>query len=294
MSSISRFAIRRLSYPLVFGGCAAFMVWALYAGMPYWPTSPLVAAVGLLAIAALEHLQPFRQAWLEDHQDTQTDLLHLLVNLSVIQFTAEIVAKLGDAVPASMRLFPTESPLWLQLLLVVVVLDLSLYSMHRISHQVPWLWRFHMVHHSAERLYWMNGERRHPLHAAFMAGPGLVVLLASGAPAAVVATWFGILSVHLAFQHSNLDYRVGWLRHVFGVAEIHRWHHKRDFEDAQVNFGEFLMVWDRLFGTFYDSAGKLGEAEVGLHERGFPQGYLEQLVVPFGKATLPQINRDDT
>ncbi|WP_262377587.1 sterol desaturase family protein [Pseudomonas veronii] len=60
-----------------------------------------------------------------------------------------------------------------------------------------------------------------------------------------------------------------------------------------MNFGEFLMVWDRLFGTFYDSAGKLG-AEVGLHEQGFPQGYLEQLVVPFGKATLPQINRDDT
>ena len=104
----------------------------------------------------------------------------------------------------------------------------------------------------------------------------------------MVATWFGILSVHLAFQHSNLDYRVGWLRHVFGVAEIHRWHHKRDFEDAQVNFGEFLMVWDRLFGTFYDSAGKLGEAEVGLHEQGFPQVYLEQLVVPFGKATLPK------
>ena len=96
MSSISRFAIRWLSYPLVFGGCTAFMVWALYAGMPYWPTSPLVAAVGLLAIAALEHLLPFRQEWLEDHQDTQTDLLHLLVNLSVIQFTAEILLYISN------------------------------------------------------------------------------------------------------------------------------------------------------------------------------------------------------
>ncbi|WLH26033.1 sterol desaturase family protein [Pseudomonas sp. FP215] len=98
-----------------------------------------------------------------------------------------------------------------------------------------------------------------------------MVLLASGAPSAIVATGFGILTVHLAFQHSNLDYRVGWLRHFLGVAEIHRWHHKRDFEDAQVNFGEFLMVWDRLFGTFYDSSGELGEAEVGLHERDYPK-----------------------
>lgn len=257
-------------------------------GVPYWPTTPVVAAVGLLSVAGLERIQPFREAWLEDHQDTATDLLHMLVNLSVIQFTAEILARLGDAVPATVRLFPVESPLWLQLLLVAAVLDLSLYAMHRISHHVPWLWRFHMIHHSAERLYWINGERRHPLHAALMAGPGLVILLASGAPSAVVATWFGILTVHLAFQHANLDYRLGWLRHIIGVAEIHRWHHKRDFADAQVNFGEFLMVWDRLFGTFYDSAGKLGEAEVGLHEKDYPKDYLGQLTEPFGRDLTSQ------
>ncbi len=86
----------------------------------------LAAAIGLLSIAGLERIQPFREAWLEDHQDTATDLLHMLVNLSVIQFTAEILAKLGDAVPASVRLFPIESPLWLQLLLVAAVLDLGL------------------------------------------------------------------------------------------------------------------------------------------------------------------------
>ena len=281
MPSFLQLALRWVSYPLVFGGSATFMIWTLYTGVPYWPTTPLVAAVGLLLIAGLERIQPFREAWLEDHQDTATDLLHMLVNLSVIQFTAGVLVELGDAVPASVRLFPNKSPLWLQLLLVIAVLDLSLYAMHRISHRVYWLWRFHMPHHSAERLYWMNGERRHPLHAVLMASPGLVILFASGAPSAVVATWFGVLTVHLAFQHSNLDYRVGWLRHIIGVAEIHRWHHKRDFEDAQVNYGEFLMVWDRIFGTFYDSLGKLGQAEVGLHETDYPKNYLGQLIEPF-------------
>ncbi|KAA0963685.1 sterol desaturase family protein [Pseudomonas sp. ANT_H12B] len=281
MPSFLRFALRWVSYPLVFGGSATFMIWTLYTGVPYWPTTPLVAAVGLLLIAGLERIQPFREAWLEDHQDTATDLLHMLVNLSVIQFTVGVLVEFGDAVPASVRLFPNKSPLWLQLLLVIAVLDLSLYAMHRISHRVYWLWRFHMPHHSAERLYWMNGERRHPLHAVLMASPGLVILFASGAPSAVVATWFGVLTVHLAFQHSNLDYRVGWLRHIIGVAEIHRWHHKRDFEDAQVNYGEFLMVWDRIFGTFYDSLGRLGQAEVGLHETDYPKNYLGQLIEPF-------------
>ena len=281
MIIIFRYVIRWMSYPLIFGGTAAFMVWALYTGIPPWPTTLLIAIVSLFTIAALEQFQPFRQSWLEDHQDTSTDLLHMLVNLSVIQFTAEVLAKLGDAVPASVRLFPSESPLWLQLVLVATVLDLSLYVMHRISHRVHWLWRMHMIHHSADRLYWMNGERRHPLHAALMAGPGLVVLLASGAPSAVIATWFSILTVHLAFQHSNLDYSLGWLRNVIGVAETHRWHHKREFEDAQVNFGEFLLIWDHLFGTFYDAANKFGDAQVGLKERDFPTGYRAQLIAPF-------------
>ncbi|WP_454909522.1 sterol desaturase family protein [Variovorax gossypii] len=105
--------------------------------------------------------------------------------------------------------------------------------MHRVSHAVPWLWRLHAPHHSAERLYWLNGDRRHPLHAALMAAPGLTVLFAMGTPSELVAAWLAILVVHLTFQHSNLDYSLGPMRHLIGVAETHRWHHKRDFEDAQ-------------------------------------------------------------
>lgn len=281
MGNSLRFMIRWLSYPAIFGGAAAWMIWLLYTGIPYWPSTPIIAALGILLVALLERVQPFRDDWLEDHQDTLTDIIHMVVNLSVIQFTATVLARLGDWVSADIRVFPTALPLWAQLVIAAAVLDLSLYAMHRISHHVPWLWRLHEPHHSAERLYWMNGERRHPLHAAIMAGPGLLVLFAMGTPSALVATWFGILTVHLAFQHSNLDYSLGWLRRIIGVAKTHRWHHKRDFEDAQVNFGEFLLVWDQLLGTFYDSASKPGSAEVGLRDRDYPTDYVGQLVEPF-------------
>lgn len=281
MSNSLRFIIRWFSYPLIFAGAAAAMIGLLYADIPYWPTTPIIAASGILLIALLERLQPFREDWLEDHQDTRTDLVHLIVNLSVIQLTATILAQLGDWLPDALSTFPTTIALWGQLIIVAVILDLSLYCMHRLSHHLPWLWHLHAPHHSAERLYWMNGERRHPLHAAIMAGPGLLILFMMGAPAAVVATWFGILTVHLAFQHANLDYSLGWLRKVIGVAETHRWHHKRDFEDAQVNFGEFLLIWDHLLGSFYDSAGKLTSAEVGLRDEHYPTDYLGQLIEPF-------------
>lgn len=257
------------------------MVAMLYAGMPYWPWTPLVSLAGLLCVALLERWQPEQIQWLRSHGDTRTDLLHSVVNLGVIQFAAIVVARLGDAVPAAYRIFPIDWPLWAQLLLVAAVLDLSLYAVHRASHRWLWLWRFHEPHHSAERLYWLNGERRHPLHAAMMATPGLLALFAAGAPSGVVATWLGILTVHLALQHANLDYRVGPLRYLLGVAETHRWHHKREFEDAQVNFGEFFIVWDILFGTFHDNARRLAADEVGLRARDYPRTYIRQFLAPF-------------
>lgn len=281
MSNLFGFAIRWLSYPAVLGSAAGGMIWLLYDGAPYWPTTLFIAAMAILAVAILERLKPFRESWLEDHQDTRTDFIHLLVNLSIIQFAAVVLARIGDWVPDSARIFPTDLPLWCQLVFAALILDLSFYSMHRLSHRVSWLWRLHAPHHSSERLYWMNGERRHPVHAAIMAGPGLLVLFAAGAPSSVVATWFGILTVHLAFQHANLDYSLGWLRQLIAVAETHRWHHKREFEDAQVNFGEFLLLWDHLFGTFFDDAGRLGNTDVGLREQDYPKGYWAQLLAPF-------------
>ncbi|WP_262410573.1 sterol desaturase family protein [Aquipseudomonas alcaligenes] len=292
MNNCLRFMIRWFSYPVIFGGTAGWMIWQLYEGLPYWPSTALIAVVGIILVAMLERLQPFRQSWLADHHDTLTDLLHLIVNLSVIQFTAAVLARLGDWVPDAARTFPTDLPLWCKLLIVAMVLDLSLYGMHRLSHYMPWLWHLHEPHHSAERLYWMNGERRHPLHAAIMAGPGLLVLFAMGTPSSLVATWFGILTVHLAFQHSNLDYSLGWMSNVIGVAETHRWHHKREFEDAQVNFGEFLLLWDHLFRTFYAGTDKLGDAQVGLQERDYPTAYGAQLVAPFKRMSQTRRTRN--
>lgn len=271
--------IRWGSYPLIFGGSAILLLSQLQRGIPAWPASLPIVALALVAVALLERLQPFRRAWLEDHDDSLTDLIHLLVNLGLIQFGSLLLGLFGPWL--SLELFPRTWPWWAQLLLVALLIDCSLYLMHRASHRFDWLWRLHAPHHSSERLYWVNGERRHPLSALLLAGPGLLLVALLGAPAELSAIWFALLTVHLAFQHANLDYELGPLRRLLAVAQMHRWHHKRDFEDAQVNFGEFLLLWDRLLGSYHDSADQLGDAAVGLHERDYPRGYLGQLLRPF-------------
>jgi sterol desaturase/sphingolipid hydroxylase (fatty acid hydroxylase superfamily) len=165
-------------------------------------------------------------------------------------------------------------------LLAGAIIDFGLWFMHWVSHKNGFLWKLHALHHSSERLYWLNGERRHPLSALLLASPGLIFAILLGAPASIIGCWFSIIAVHLALQHSNLDYSVGLLRHLLGVAEIHRWHHKREYQDAQVNFGEFWMIWDKFFGTFKYKVNGVRAGEVGL-KASMPFTYFQQLAWPF-------------
>ncbi|WP_297833066.1 sterol desaturase family protein [Thermomonas sp.] len=272
--------IRYGSYPAVMLSTALMVLAVAGDALPAWPTLAAVSAAGIACVALLERLQPYERVWLRDHGDLRADVLHGLANLMLLAGTAYALHALrGTLLVAS--LWPTQWPVVFQLLLAGAIVDVGLYTMHRVSHRYVWAWRLHAIHHSAERLYWLNGERRHPLSALLMAGPSIGVLVALGAPPQVLSAWLALLSVQLAFQHANLDYRVGPLRRWLGVAEVHRWHHKRDYEDAQVNFGEFFMLWDRLFGTFHDRPEPLAADAVGLREEAMPSGYLAQLIWPF-------------
>lgn len=275
-----RVMIRYGAYPLIGGSAFVALVIGATLGWSYWPMFPLIAAMGLITVAALERVAPYEPIWLHDHGDLATDLFHNLVNLSVVLVTVEALYWIRTLVGYE-GIWPVSSPVFVQVLLAGAVIDLGLYAMHRFSHANEFLWRLHATHHSAERLYWLNGERRHPLSAVALAAPGITAVVALGAPPVVIAAWLTFLTVHLGFQHANLDYRLGPLRRWLGVAEIHRWHHKREFEDAQVNFGEFWMVWDRLFGTFHDQPAQIHASDVGLRDPAFPRSYWRQLVWPF-------------
>lgn len=276
---MSRWLIRYSAYPTIMALTAGAVIALYHAGSSLWPIATLIALAGAVSVGALERLAPYERAWLHSHEDLAADLWHNFVNLALIQFVSFVMFQWTVAAP--WQPWPRHWPFWIQLLLVALIVDLSLYGMHRLSHKQEALWKLHAIHHSPERLYWLNGERRHPLHAAILAAPALLILAGLAAPQELIAIWFTILTVHLAFQHANLDYTLGPLNSWFGVAALHRWHHKRDFEDAQVNFGEFLLVWDRLFGTYYDAPVRLQADALGLRERSFPSRYWRQLRWPF-------------
>lgn len=276
-----RSLIRYTAYPLIAASLFMLLLTMATQGVVYWPSFPLVVLAAVSVVALLERLAPFEPEWNQDHGDTRVDVLHLIVSHVLIQISVAIAFGLRSWLPDTMDLWPSTLPMWAEVLLAGAILDLGLYAMHRYSHVSGFLWKLHALHHSPERLYWLNGGRRHPLSALVLAGPGLMVLFLLGATPIAVAAWLSFMSIHLAFQHANLDYKLGPFRYVFGVAEMHRWHHKREFEDAQVNFGEVWLIWDHLFGTFHDAPKSPGKGEVGLHEDRIPSGYWAQLAWPF-------------
>lgn len=279
-----RVAVKHLSYPLVVGTALLLFVTLATTGVAYWPLFPLVVVLGYIIVALLERAQPYELGWLKDHGDTLDDALHLTTTQILVQASIAGSFFLANALDWAPDLWPRQWPIWAQILLAGGILDFGLYVMHRYSHVQPFLWRLHAIHHSPQRLYWLNGGRRHVLSGIVLAGPSLVVLMLLGATPIAVGAWLSLMSIHLAFQHANLDYRLGPFRHLLGVAEMHRWHHKREYENAQVNFGEVWLIWDWLFGTHHESDASPRAGEVGLLDEQVPRGYLKQLRWPFRPA----------
>lgn len=248
----------------------------------YLATIPVIALYGFFALI-LERWMPYEKNWLNG-TDWNLDFTYYIINylLKVIaQFSLIWLAML---IPFP-QWFPTEPPFWVQVLLALTIIDFFLFFVHWQSHKYMWLWRLHAIHHSSERLYFVNGEKRHALHQILEGGPGIVVCLLIGAPQPVVVAALSILAINMMMQHTNLDYKGGIFRKIFCVAELHRWHHRADYKDAQVNYGAWLSLWDRLFKTAYDEPemrGGIGEIGIA-QERNFPKSYIAQFFYPFSR-----------
>lgn len=189
---------------------------------------------------------------------------------------------LPDALPAAM----TALPLWAKLLLGLLIGEVGTYWGHRLSHEVPWLWRYHAVHHSTEQLYFLANTRTHPvdmvvtrlfgltpLYLLGLAGPN-----AAGSAAPVLLLLIG--TVWGFFIHANLRWRFGPLEWLVATPAFHHWHHSK-FEHINRNYASTLPVLDRLFGTYH--LPPEWPASCGI-EAPMPVGLGGQLLAPWRRA----------
>jgi sterol desaturase/sphingolipid hydroxylase (fatty acid hydroxylase superfamily) len=238
------------------------------------PVLPVLAAGGVFyagLVILLERLTPYSRDWQQPHGDVVTDLMHLAITGGLV----ESAPALGLG-PANLSLWPVQWPLIAQILLVLLLTELLNYWVHRLMHGP--LWRFHAVHHSARRLYWMNSWRVHPVEGLTYCVFTVMPLLVLGAPAVPLTIVWAFSTVFRMLQHSNVDVRLGPLNWIFAGPELHRWHHSPK-RSEQTNYGNVLAIWDVLFKT-----RRMPESpplEVGLDSGKYPTAYAAQLLEPF-------------
>ena len=284
----TRRAVSRLAFPIVMGAALALAIHLMQGG-----ADPLLAFVcaqlpAFLVVIALERVCPHHPDWNRDHGDLRVDVGHILTVTSVSTLAEPGLRALALVLGAwllgdhALSLWPRDSPLALQLVLALVIGELGQYWVHRLQHEWSLLWRFHALHHSAPRLYWLNAARFHPVDTLMNNFAVSVPLVMLGADPRILSLWLLFASVHGIFQHCNLPVQLGPLNWIFSMAELHRWHHSRRVVESNRNYGQNLIVWDVVFGTRYLPADRQPPLDIGLADLPhYPTTWLAQELAPF-------------
>jgi sterol desaturase/sphingolipid hydroxylase (fatty acid hydroxylase superfamily) len=209
-----------------------------------------------------------------------TDLTHILVN-GAVTTVAVIALVVVAAIPVFwIRRFGLVShlPPEAALALAVALVAVGNYWAHRLTHQVPFLWRFHSVHHSIEQMDWVASGRLHPFDQAFTQAFTVFPLFLLGYGAGVFGGVAVFITLLALFQHANVRVRFPGLRWVINTPEWHHWHHAIDDAARDRNFG--LPVVDKLFGTAYLPKGQRPTG-FGTRAPVPADGYLRHLAYPF-------------
>lgn len=201
---------------------------------------------------------------------------NVVMGFVLLAFNDWISMTAGSVLPVSSISAVASWPFALQVLVGIVAGDVLLYWGHRACHTIPILWRFHAVHHSAEKLDWVAAHREHPIDGIFSQACLNLPAALLGIPIAVMGPLFMMRGLFATFVHSNVRIPLGPIGFLFGDPVLHRWHHAR-VARCRHNFANVAPYLDVLFRTHFRPRDE--NYELGIDER-IPESFGAHLVHP--------------
>lgn len=176
----------------------------------------------------------------------------------------------------------SSQPLVLQLIEVMFLTDFVQYWLHRALHKVPFLWKFHAVHHSTKAMDWLAASRMHFLEIIVLRALTVIPMYVLGFDASAIYIYIIIVYLYSTYIHANVRFDIEFLKPFIVTPRFHHWHHGIEKEAIDVNFAIHFPIFDRLFGSYHMPKGRWPE---GYGIKGdMPKGYLKQFVYPFSKS----------
>ena len=144
-------------------------------------------------------------------------------------------------------------PAWARALGAVLILDVFTYFWHRANHGVPFLWRFHRVHHADKNMDATTASRFHIGEIAMSSVLRVPLIFLTGIQLWELGLFETAMLLIVMFHHANIGVGTAldrWLRLFIVTPAMHKVHHSRLRPETDSNFTAFLSIWDRLFRTF--------------------------------------------
>jgi sterol desaturase/sphingolipid hydroxylase (fatty acid hydroxylase superfamily) len=220
---------------------------------------PILAA----AVAGLWLAESLAPHFAEFVRDVRARRRHAVRNAALAAINGLLgIAALGALIAGSIVLAESrglgllrlvEWPGWTELAAAFILFDIWMYWWHRINHIVPFLWRFHRVHHSDPRMDVTTALRFHPGEIVLSTAARLAVVNLIGMELWHLALYELIATPVILFHHSNINLprRVdNALRWLIVTPWMHWVHHSRLRAETHSNYASVLSVWDRVFGSY--------------------------------------------
>ncbi|GAB5533882.1 MAG: sterol desaturase family protein [Rubricoccaceae bacterium] len=261
------------------------------------------ALIGLVVLLLLEGAHPFFELFRERKQRGRHLVRNLVLGAVNSVLVAVVFAGLWVAAAAFAEarglglLRQLDLPVWAYALAAVLLLDAWTYAWHRMNHRIPFLWRFHRVHHSDAQMDVTTASRFHTGEIVLSSLLRIPLIVLLGVTAWHLVLYETMMFAVVQFHHANiaLPPRVDRIVSAFIVTPaMHKVHHSRWQPETDSNYSAFLSVWDRLFRSFRRREA-LHEVELGLEEfdEDAYQSVAGMLKTPLVEVSKPTVGQKD-
>jgi sterol desaturase/sphingolipid hydroxylase (fatty acid hydroxylase superfamily) len=207
------------------------------------------APIYLVIIGIEVLLSNYQHRKLYNWKDTAASVYLMLLNSFIdLVFRAVYVVILDYFYQHQLITFTNAIAYWL---LLVLAEDFLYYWLHRFDHEIRFFWAMHVTHHSSQHMNFTVGFRSsvfQPLYRFIY----FIPLAWLGFKPLDIVFIYSATQIWGIFVHTELIKKMGWLEHILVTPSHHRVHHASNAKYLDRNMGMFLIIWDKLFGTFQE------------------------------------------
>ncbi len=164
------------------------------------------------------------------------------------------------------------------------IFDLSIYWQHRLFHKINFFWRFHKIHHLDKKMDLTTGLRFHPVELFFSLLLKFFLILTFGIDYVNIIVFESVLTLASLFEHANIKLPKIFekvLRFFIVTPQMHYIHHSQEPSQMKSNYGFFLSIWDKLFGSYKNDLPE--NLKLGIKNKDDVKGLWALLVLPWEK-----------